>query len=239
MKPAHVHPCLVFKAGAIYFMLVFGAGFLFGTVRVLLVAPRIGERLAALYESPLMLIVTLGAAWWVTRRFCKGFRALHLAAVGLIAIGVLLAAELVVGVALRGQSPAQVFTARDPLLALVYYGLLALFAAMLYRLSRLDTTSQFMYVPTARPAAVQNASASPHQYATPGRPISSQPLMSDASALIALTHGPKLLPPRKNFSVSAFARRAKNMPMPITAAMYTTITINICNKSTKFNSKVF
>ena len=106
-----------------------------------------------------------------------------------------------------------------------------MFAAMLYRLSRLDTTSQFMYVPTARPAAVQNASASPHQYATPGRPISSQPLMSDASALIALTHGPKLLPPRKNFSVSAFARRAKNMPMPITAAMYTTITINICSDS--------
>ena len=70
-------------------------------------------------------------------------------------------------------------------------------ALTLYRLSRLDTISQFKYVPTARPMAVHAASARPHQYATPGRPIKSQPLISDASALMAVTHGPRLRPPRK------------------------------------------
>ena len=45
--------------------------------------------------------------------------------------------------------------------------------------------------------AVQAASAMPHQYATPGRPMRSQPLMSDASALIAVIQGPSERPPRK------------------------------------------
>ena len=61
----------------------------------------------------------------------------------------------------------------------------------------MEVISQLMYVPTARPMAVQDASATPHQYATPGRPMSSQPLMSLASALIAVTQGPSVLPPRK------------------------------------------
>ena len=49
----------------------------------------------------------------------------------------------------------------------------------------------------ARPMAVHAASAMPHQYATPGRPMSSQPLMSEASALIAVIQGPRERPPKK------------------------------------------
>ena len=65
-----------------------------------------------------------------------------------------------------------------------------------YFLILFDTISQLRYVPIARPIPVQAASAIPVAYATPGRPISSQPLMSDASALIAVTNGPSFLPPK-------------------------------------------
>ena len=49
------------KAGAIYFALVFGAGFVLGTVRTLWVVPRVGTRTAELTEMPIMLAVTIVA----------------------------------------------------------------------------------------------------------------------------------------------------------------------------------
>jgi hypothetical protein len=52
------------KAGLVYFAIVFCAGFLFGTVRVLALAPRVGEALAVAIELPLMLAVS----WLVCRR---------------------------------------------------------------------------------------------------------------------------------------------------------------------------
>jgi hypothetical protein len=51
----------VVKAGALYFALVFGAGFLLGTIRTLWVVPRVGTRTAELMEMPIMLIVTIVA----------------------------------------------------------------------------------------------------------------------------------------------------------------------------------
>jgi hypothetical protein len=82
---------------------------------------------------------------------------------------------------------------------------MALFARMLYLRRRFAVTSQLKYVPIARPIATHAASATPHQYATPGSPIRSHPLISDASALIAVTQGPSDLPPRKNASLFLFA----------------------------------
>ncbi|MEJ2008058.1 MAG: hypothetical protein P8Z30_07880 [Acidobacteriota bacterium] len=57
------------KAGALYFALVFGAGFVLGIVRVLWVVPRVGTRTAELMETPFMLLAIIAAAWWVVRRF--------------------------------------------------------------------------------------------------------------------------------------------------------------------------
>ena len=56
------------KAGALYFALVFGAGFALGTLRVLFVVPRLGGRNAELIEAPFMLVVTFLAARWTARR---------------------------------------------------------------------------------------------------------------------------------------------------------------------------
>jgi hypothetical protein len=50
------------KASLIYFLMVFSAGFILGTIRVLCTAPAFGERAAELLESPVMLVMILVSA---------------------------------------------------------------------------------------------------------------------------------------------------------------------------------
>ena len=56
--------------------------------------------------------------------------------------------------------------------------------------------------------AVQPTSAAPVKYASPGRPISKYPDMSEASAESAVNHGPTLRPPRKYSEAEEFERFA-------------------------------
>jgi hypothetical protein len=47
----------VFRAtttGALYAIVVFSIGFILGTIRVLLLAPRLGETIAVIIEPPIM-----------------------------------------------------------------------------------------------------------------------------------------------------------------------------------------
>ena len=57
------------KAGAAYFAVVYASGFLLGTVRVLLLAPVIGETMAVLFEAPIMLLISWVAARWSSGTF--------------------------------------------------------------------------------------------------------------------------------------------------------------------------
>lgn len=118
------------KAAAIYFALVFGVGFMLGTVRVLWLVPIVGVRTAELIESPVMLLAMILAARWVGRHLCRGLGQMRLLGVGLIAVGLVLAADVAVGIGLRGMSLTEVFTDRDAVSGSVYYGLLGLYALM-------------------------------------------------------------------------------------------------------------
>ena len=129
MNPG-VRPARIAIAGTAYFALAFAAGFALGTIRVLAVVPRIGERAAELVEAPLMLAVVVAAARFVVRRFVPGAPAAARLAVGLLGVALLLAVEFTVVLALRGLSPAEYFAGRDPVAGAVYVALLALFAAM-------------------------------------------------------------------------------------------------------------
>ncbi len=124
------------KPGLVYFLLVFGTGFVLGTVRVLLVVPLVDHRTAELIEMPLMLIATVLAARWTIRRFPEPRTSVARLSIGGIALGLMLAGELAVGIGLRGMTPAEVFLNRDPVSGTAYYVSLVLFAVMPWIVSR-------------------------------------------------------------------------------------------------------
>lgn len=117
-------------AGLAYFALAFAAGFLLGTIRVLAIAPRVGERAAELLEAPPMLVVVVAAARFVVRRFVPQAPLAARVAVGALGLTLLLAVEFTVVLSLRGLSLAEYFASRDPVSGTVYVALLAAFAAM-------------------------------------------------------------------------------------------------------------
>lgn len=114
----------IVRAGLLYFLMVGAAGFLVGTIRVLWLLPRLGERWAELLEMPLMLAVVYLGARRVSRRVeSTGGRL----AAGLLALGLLLAMELGLVLQLRGLTLAEYAETRDPLSGAVYLVSLALF----------------------------------------------------------------------------------------------------------------
>ena len=120
----------ILKAGVLYFALVFGAGFVLGTIRVLWVIPRLGVRSAELMEAPLMLGVTVAVARWVARRLRLPSSATARLGVGFTGLGFLLIAELGVALRLRGLTIREYVASRDPVSGTVYLVLLLLFALM-------------------------------------------------------------------------------------------------------------
>jgi len=120
----------ILKTGALYFALVFGAGFVLGTIRVLLVVPRFGVRTAELMETPLMLVVTVLAARWVVRRLSLPPRPATRLGVGFVALGLLLLLEFTVVLWLQGLTIGEYFKSRDPVAGTVYIVILGVFAVM-------------------------------------------------------------------------------------------------------------
>ena len=121
-------PARILKAGAVYFALVFGAGFVLGPIRVLLIVPRVGERVAELMEAPLMLSIVIIAARWVVHRFPVAL--IDRLAIGLLALSLGLLFEFALVLKLRGLTLAEYFRTRDPVSGVVYYLTLGLFAVM-------------------------------------------------------------------------------------------------------------
>ncbi|MBC7637827.1 MAG: hypothetical protein H7251_19755 [Acetobacteraceae bacterium] len=56
-------------AGTVYFLILFAVGFVMGTIRVLVVAPRTGALAATLVELPVMLVAGWYFCRWAIRRW--------------------------------------------------------------------------------------------------------------------------------------------------------------------------
>jgi hypothetical protein len=103
----------VLKAGVLYFALVFGAGFVLGTIRTLWVVPRVGTRMAELTETPIMLAVVIVASRWVALHLLVPFVPSVRLGMGAIALGLLLLAEFAFVLWVRGLSIRQYFASGD------------------------------------------------------------------------------------------------------------------------------
>jgi len=130
------------KAGMAYFALVFGAGFVLGALRVPFLVPRLGERMAELTEMPFMLVVIVMAARFIVRRFGLPGTAPARLGAGLLALAVLLGAEVLLAVTLQDRTLGEYVASRDPVSGTVYLAMLALFAAMPLVLARVRPASR-------------------------------------------------------------------------------------------------
>lgn len=119
-----------------YFGGVFGTGFLLGTIRTLFLVPRLGVRNAELLELPLMVAAIFLISRWLLRRFPGARQPARARSIGLGALVLLLAAEVALGLVLRGGSVWDVLFDRDPISGAAYYVSLGIFALMPWWLAR-------------------------------------------------------------------------------------------------------
>jgi hypothetical protein len=92
----------VLKAGAVYFLLMFGVGWILGPIRELCAVPRFGRLTGVLLEAVIVLIAMAVSARWVIRRFhVKPTYGLTIS-IGLLALAILLPAEIAGVVWVRG-----------------------------------------------------------------------------------------------------------------------------------------
>jgi hypothetical protein len=120
----------IVKAGLLYFVCVFGAGFLLAPLRILVLAPRAGPRKAELIEFPIMLLVAMVSARWIVRILELSPAWPSRVGMGLIGMGLLLIAEFTLVLRLRGLSVRKYLQTRDPVTGAVYYAMVAVFVLL-------------------------------------------------------------------------------------------------------------
>lgn len=120
----------VVRAGLLYFALTFGAGFVLGPLRILVLVPRMGARVAELVELPVMIGISWLAARWVTGRLAVPPRPAPRLAMGAIAGALLLTAEFALVLPLRGLTLDEYFATRDPVAGAAYYAAVLLLVLM-------------------------------------------------------------------------------------------------------------
>lgn len=81
-------------AGVLYFLLIFLLGMALGTVRILLIEPRVGEVASVVLELPLMLAASWFVCGWLIRFLSVPAAVPSRAAMGTVAFALLMAAEL-------------------------------------------------------------------------------------------------------------------------------------------------
>ena len=87
-----------------YTLTVFALGFVLGTLRVLIVAPRFGPTPAVLLELPIMLAASFLIARWAVRRWHVPAQTGPRALMGVLAFALLMLCELAVSLTLFGNS---------------------------------------------------------------------------------------------------------------------------------------
>jgi hypothetical protein len=120
----------ILRAGGLYFVLAFGAGFVLGSIRTQWAAPALGTREAELLEAPIMFVVTIFAARWTVRHLAVPPVLSRRLGICLVALSLLHGAEFTAVLWLRGLAIRAYFASRDPVSGTVYIAMLGVFAIM-------------------------------------------------------------------------------------------------------------
>ncbi|MCP9886779.1 hypothetical protein KBY96_02350 [Cyanobium sp. ATX 6A2] len=118
------------QAALAYFAMVLGAGFTLGMIRVPFLVPRIGRRWAELAEMPIMTMVIYVAAGVILRQFPEVGSPGRSLFAGVLALGLMIVAELALATVVQGLPPAEFIASRDKVSGSVYLVLLLVFAGM-------------------------------------------------------------------------------------------------------------
>jgi hypothetical protein len=81
-------------------------------------------------ETPIMLVVTILAAWWIVRRLAMVPKPSSRLGMGCVGLGLMLVAEFTLVFWLRGLSISEYLASRDPVSGPVYYMMLGVFCIM-------------------------------------------------------------------------------------------------------------
>lgn len=125
------------RAGAAYFGIVFAIGFVLGTIRVMLIIPRVGELAAVCIEAP----VLLSLSWWtcvmLVRRLGVPRATADRLTMGIFAFVLLMLAELALSTLLFGRTPSEHWATYSGLAVRVGLAAQLLFAALPFWQARL------------------------------------------------------------------------------------------------------
>ena len=114
----------------LYFLIVFGVGFVLGPVRVYWLERQLGETMATLCEAPFPLIAIVLAARWLPKVLRLRTNITSLAAMGVGALFLQQLADFAVGSVLRGITLAQQLSHLARPAGLIYTTLVIIFAVM-------------------------------------------------------------------------------------------------------------
>jgi hypothetical protein len=118
------------KAALVYFLLMFAVGWTLGPIRELWAVPHLGRVEATLLEAIIFLIAMVVAARWVIRRFEVPQTTPATISIGLVALGLLIPAEIAGVVFLRKLSFQDYFSSFLTAPGMISLVMFLLFAAM-------------------------------------------------------------------------------------------------------------
>ncbi len=120
----------VLKAGAVYFLIALGAGFVLEVIRLEVVALHFSRRMAQVMEIPSHLLAMIIAARWVIDRFTlPPFPGIRLT-VGLVALSLWLLMEWIIVLPFHGLSLDEYLAIQDPVVGTLPIGALGVLTVM-------------------------------------------------------------------------------------------------------------
>jgi hypothetical protein len=120
----------ILTSACLYFLIVFGVGFLLGPVRVLWLEPSLGKTAAVVVEAPFLLAAMMVAAWKVPNWTGLNTSAGPLAVMGFVALVLQQIADLSVALGLRGMTAREQLSSFAAPEGFIYLALVIVFAAM-------------------------------------------------------------------------------------------------------------